>query len=90
MKERFADLVPLKRAVYVNGEGDVEKHMQELEEEFSKIVIDVGAIGIGENAHIAFNDPPAQFDKEGAYHVVDLNQTCKQQQVNEEAIILVK
>lgn len=83
LKERFADLVPLKRAVYVNGEGDVDKRLQELEEEFSRIVIDVGAIGIGENAHIAFNDPPAQFDKECAYHVVDLNQTCKQQQVNE-------
>lgn len=83
LKERFADLVPLKRAVYVNGEGNIEENLKALEEEFSRIVIDVGAIGIGENAHIAFNDPPAQFDKESAYHVVDLNDTCKQQQVNE-------
>lgn len=83
LKERFVSKVPLKRAVFVNGEGDVEANLNALEKEFDGLTIDVGAIGIGENAHIAFNDPPAQFEKEGAYHVVNLNDTCKQQQVNE-------
>lgn len=83
LKERFVQKVPLKRAVFVNGEGDVKENLKELEEEMRTHIIDVGAIGIGENAHIAFNDPPAQFDKEGAYHIVNLNDTCKKQQVGE-------
>ena len=40
-------------------------------------------IGIGENGHIAFNDPPADFDTEEPYIVVALNDTCKKQQVGE-------
>ena len=83
LKERFVSKVPLGRAVFVDGEGDVQKNIAELEKEFAQITIDVGAIGIGENAHIAFNDPPANFEIDCAYHVVDLNDTCKQQQVNE-------
>ena len=43
----------------------------------------MGLIGIGENAHIAFNDPPADFDTEEAYIVVDLDEKCKKQQVGE-------
>ena len=45
--------------------------------------IDVGVIGIGENAHIAFNDPPADFDTRESYIVVNLNERCKRQQVRE-------
>ena len=40
-------------------------------------------IGIGENAHIAFNDPPADFDTKEAYIIVNLNERCKQQQMGE-------
>lgn len=83
LKERFVNKVPLKRAVFVNGEGNVEENLRMLEEELATHPIDVGAIGIGENAHIAFNDPPAMFEKEGAYHIVNLNDTCKKQQVGE-------
>lgn len=83
LKERFTSKVPLKRAVFVNGEGDIEENLRMLEEELAAHPIDVGAIGIGENGHIAFNDPPALFEKEGAYHVVNLNDTCKKQQVGE-------
>ena len=45
--------------------------------------IDVGVIGIGENAHIAFNDPPADFDTKQAYIIVNLDSRCKKQQVGE-------
>ena len=83
LKERFVSKVPLKKAVFVNGEGDIEENLRMLEEELAAHPIDVGAIGIGENGHIAFNDPPALFEKEGAYHVVNLNDTCKKQQVGE-------
>ena len=45
--------------------------------------MDVGVIGIGENGHIAFNDPPADFDTDEAYKVVTLDERCKRQQVGE-------
>jgi glucosamine-6-phosphate deaminase len=54
-----------------------------LTEEIRKAPVDVGLIGIGENAHIAFNDPPADFDTKEAYIVVNLNDACKRQQVRE-------
>jgi len=45
--------------------------------------IDVALIGIGENGHIAFNDPPADFDTKAAYIIVNLDDNCKKQQVGE-------
>ncbi|MGA9966586.1 MAG: glucosamine-6-phosphate deaminase [Terriglobales bacterium] len=45
--------------------------------------IDIAFLGIGENGHIAFNDPPADFDAEEPYIIVDLDEACRQQQVGE-------
>ncbi len=83
LKERFASKVSLKAAYFVNGEGDVEENIRVLTEELRRAPVDVGVIGIGENAHIAFNDPPADFETDAAYKVVDLDLRCKQQQVRE-------
>ncbi len=83
LKERFVSKVSLKAAYFVNGEGDVEENIRVLTEELRRAPVDVGVIGIGENAHIAFNDPPADFDTDAAYKVVDLDLRCKQQQVRE-------
>lgn len=83
LKERFVSKVNLKAAHFVNGEGDVEKNIRELTYELRKDEIDVGVIGIGENGHIAFNDPPADFDTEYAYKVVKLDERCRLQQVGE-------
>lgn len=83
LKERFADHVSLKAAHYVNGEGDVEKNIAELTAILREAPVDVAMIGIGENAHIAFNDPPADFDTREAYIVVDLDEKCRMQQVGE-------
>lgn len=55
----------------------------ELTKQLWKAPVDVGLIGIGENAHIAFNDPPADFDSREAFICVDLDEQCKQQQVGE-------
>ena len=49
----------------------------------SKGRIDVAFIGIGENGHVAFNDPPADFETEDPYIIVDLDDKCRQQQVGE-------
>jgi len=83
LKERFVNIVHPKAAHFVNGEGDVEKNIQELTKELRSDEIDVGLIGIGENGHIAFNDPPADFDAKEAYRVVNLDHKCRMQQVGE-------
>ncbi len=44
---------------------------------------DVAFVGIGENGHLAFNDPPADFDTEAPYIVVNLDEACRRQQVGE-------
>ncbi|WMJ84526.1 6-phosphogluconolactonase [Oscillospiraceae bacterium LTW-04] len=83
LKERFTSQVTLKSAFFVDGEGDVASHIAQLSDEIRKEPVDVGLIGIGENAHIAFNDPPANFETDAAYMVVNLDDKCKNQQVGE-------
>lgn len=80
LKERFISKINLKAAYLVDGTPEC---IEGLTAELRRAPIDVGLIGIGENAHIAFNDPPADFDTEEAYIVVNLNDTCKMQQVGE-------
>lgn len=83
LKERFVDKIGSTTFHYINGEGDCEAMIAKLTKMLNEGEIDVGLIGIGENAHIAFNDPPADFETEACYHVVDLAPRCRQQQVNE-------
>lgn len=80
LKERFIHKINLKDAYLVDG---TEECIAGLTEELRRKPIDVGLIGIGENGHIAFNDPPADFATEEAYIIVNLNDTCKKQQVGE-------
>ena len=60
-----------------------ENNIDEVSARILERQIDLGFIGIGENAHIAFNDPPADFDCEKPYIVVNLDEQCKRQQVGE-------
>lgn len=83
LTERFIDKVHPKAYFFVNGEGDVEENLRQLTKEVRRAPIDVALIGIGENGHIAFNDPPADFDTEEAYMVVELEERCKKQQMGE-------
>lgn len=81
LKERFVEKVGALKAVhFVDG---TKECIERLTKEIRKSPIDVGLIGIGENAHIAFNDPPADFDTKEAYIIVNLNERCKQQQMGE-------
>lgn len=80
LKERFINKINLKAAHLVDG---TPEGIAALTAELRSAPIDIGLIGIGENAHIAFNDPPADFDTKEAYIVVNLNDTCKNQQVGE-------
>lgn len=83
--ERFISKLPLPLAAfhYVNGEKQPEKECERLGKLIAKHPIDVAFIGIGENAHIAFNDPPADFKTSKAYLVVDLDEPCRKQQLGE-------
>lgn len=83
LKERFADLIPIGEMNYVIAEGDIAANIDALTKKLRAEPIDVGFIGIGENSHIAFNDPPADMDNPNAYKIVDLNDACKRQQVRE-------
>jgi len=83
LRERFDSVFSPGKMHYVSGEGDVAANMAALSDEILKAPIDLGMIGIGENGHLAFNDPPADFDTEAVYHVVYLNDTCMAQQVRE-------
>ena len=84
LKERFVDKVPLKQFHYVNGDtGNPEAECRRLGDIISAAPIDVAFIGIGENGHLAFNDPPADFETEEPYLVVELDEVCRRQQMGE-------
>ena len=79
LKERFISKVNLHSYHLVEGKEELPALIKELE----KDEIDLGLIGIGENGHIAFNDPPCNFSVKDSYIVVNLSDTCKAQQVGE-------
>lgn len=83
LKERFVSLVPIREFHYVVPEGDLDQNLRELSASILSAPIDLGLIGIGENGHIAFNDPPADFDTKDPYMVVTLDERCRKQQVGE-------
>ena len=57
--------------------------VREVAQELASAPIDIAFLGIGENGHIAFNDPPADFTTEEPYIIVNLDAACRQQQVGE-------
>lgn len=83
LKERFVDVYKPGSMRFVDATGGVEDEIARLSADLIREPIDLGFIGIGENAHIAFNDPPADFATMQPYIVVTLNDTCKAQQVRE-------
>lgn len=84
LKERFLEKVGPLRAVYlVNGETNPEAECKRLGEIIQQNPIDVALVGIGENGHLAFNDPPADFETLIPYLVVNLDEQCRKQQFGE-------
>jgi glucosamine-6-phosphate deaminase len=81
--DRFISHIHLKSVNLVNGEDENQQNSKQLSFLISESPIDLGLIGIGENAHIAFNDPPADFTTTEPYIVVKLSDDCKRQQVRE-------
>jgi glucosamine-6-phosphate deaminase len=84
LKERFlANVPPLLAAYLIDGETDPQLECDRLGKLIEKNPIDVALVGIGENGHLAFNDPPADFEIEQPYIVVTLDDLCVQQQFGE-------
>src|SRR5574340_899447 len=85
LKERVVDRLPKPLAAFhfVNGEGDCAAEFRRLGGLLAQHPIDVAFIGIGENGHLAFNDPPADFETEEPYLVVELDAACRRQQLGE-------
>ena len=68
---------------FLDGESDPRGVADRVGRELSAEPVDVAFVGIGENGHLAFNDPPADFDVEMPYLVVALDEACRKQQVGE-------
>lgn len=81
--ERLIQKTGIGKYHLIDGDGDIRIVIQRVGRELNSSPIDVAFVGIGENGHLAFNDPPADFETEDPYLVVDLDQPCRQQQVNE-------
>jgi glucosamine-6-phosphate deaminase len=84
LKERFVEKVPDLLAVHlIDGEQDPAYECKRLEQLIVNHPIDVALVGIGENGHLAFNDPPADFETDKAFIVVKLDEACRRQQLGE-------
>ncbi len=85
LKERILDDVAPKCVYFLNGDADdLEQEMKEYEEKLKKHPIDIACIGIGENGHIAFNDPAvADFNDPKLVKLVELDEACRNQQLGE-------
>ncbi|HSI73870.1 MAG TPA: glucosamine-6-phosphate deaminase [Fimbriimonas sp.] len=85
LKERFLDRLPTPIGAmnYIDGEAELSVECARLGELIRENRIDVAFIGIGENGHLAFNDPPADFETTEPYIVVQLDQACREQQIGE-------
>ncbi len=67
----------------LDGEADPEAACREVGRALQSAPVDVAFLGIGENGHLAFNDPPADFETTRPYLVVRLDEACRRQQVGE-------
>jgi glucosamine-6-phosphate deaminase len=84
LKERVVSRIHPQTFHFLDGEADdVHKECRRVGNLIAQQTIDVAFVGIGENGHLAFNDPPADFDTEEPYIVVNLDDACRQQQVGE-------
>lgn len=75
--------VPLRAFHFLDGEGDCQAECSRVGKILQSHPIDVAFVGIGENGHLAFNDPPADFETDAPYLVVELDDACRQQQLGE-------
>ena len=84
LRERLFDRVPFKTVNTIDSTAaDPEAECRRYAALLQAHPCDIVCMGIGENGHIAFNDPPADFDTEKPYLVIKLDEKCRRQQLGE-------
>jgi glucosamine-6-phosphate deaminase len=83
LMERFVRKTGIRRYHLLDGEQNPEDVVRAVGKELQSAPIDIAFVGIGENGHLAFNDPPADFETDDPYLIVKLDAACRAQQVNE-------
>lgn len=83
LQERLIDKTGITTLHLLHGEDDPADIIRRASDAIKSAPIDVTFAGIGENGHLAFNDPPADFDTDDPYIIVNLDEGCRQQQVGE-------
>ncbi len=83
LASRFVDKLPLGSFFYMDGTRPADELKQAADEALADRQIDLLLCGIGENGHLAFNDPPADFEATDPYLIVELDEACRKQQVGE-------
>ncbi len=83
LRENLIDRTGIVRYHFLDGQRDLDDVRRQVGAELSREPIDVMFAGIGENGHLAFNDPPADFETTEPYIVVALDEACRRQQVGE-------
>ncbi len=81
--ERLIRKTGITKYHFLDGDGNVPEIVRKVSAELTAAPIDIAFVGIGENGHLAFNDPPADFQTEEPYIIVDLDEPCRLQQVGE-------
>ena len=83
LQDRLISKTGIATYHFLDGEKDPTEVIRQASVAISAAPVDVAFVGIGENGHLAFNDPPADFEIEEPFIVVNLDQACRQQQVGE-------
>lgn len=83
LQERLVAKTGITKTHFLDGEKEVTETIREAGEAIREAPIDVAFVGVGENGHLAFNDPPADFETEEPYIAVNLDEACRRQQVGE-------
>lgn len=83
LNQHFVSKTGIRHFYFLDGSRDPAEVIQEANESVSAAPIDIAFLGIGENGHIAFNDPPADFGTQEPFIIVKLAETCRRQQIND-------
>lgn len=83
LKTRLFSLLPFQNVHYIGSSGAAEALCQKYEALLRRAPVDIVCMGVGENGHIAFNDPPADFHDRRLVKPVQLDDICRRQQVHD-------
>jgi glucosamine-6-phosphate deaminase len=81
--EKFIRKAGITQYHLLDGEGDPGEVIRRVGDALRSVPVDIAFAGIGENGHLAFNDPPADFETHEPYLIVQLAEACRRQQVGE-------